>query len=70
MLSPHEKNNLMIWVQKIWEYLNEQPTTTPCHFCKSYDDGHCKMWGDYLIPKQVRPNGCDKFEFDSESIPF
>lgn len=71
MLTPHQKQSILLHLEKAWEAANELPTTTPCLCCKFYDiDVKKCMFYDAIVPAEAAEAGCDQFEFNPESVPF
>lgn len=71
MLTPHERASMLAHIIKLYEWTEEQPTTTPCHACAYFGSGAvCRAWGSEPIPADIQPNGCDKWKFNPESMPF
>lgn len=53
----------------LMEYLASIPVVTPCQACSYYNHGECRQWGE-KIPADIMPVGCEKFHFNTQSIPF
>lgn len=56
-------------LQGLLVYLDSIPCETPCRACKNHQDGHCHLC-DMVIPDDVKPKGCESFEFDETVAPF
>jgi hypothetical protein len=69
-LGAHEKNSLLISIQKMYEWLEQQPTETPCTACHFYAHGICRQADNEKIPADILPKGCAEWKFDETSMPF
>lgn len=69
MMSPHQKQSLLLHLEHAWQAASEMPTTTPCNACIHFSQGFCRRWND-AIPKETLEMGCGEWEFLSYSCPF
>ena len=65
-----EKNIMLIKLEELAEYVQRMHCIQPCDQCKHHDNGLCKKWDNMEIPSDVKPKGCDEFEFNPDTCPF
>ena len=69
-LSALDRNMMLIRLEELINFVKMMPCLQPCEQCKHHDNGLCKHWDGIEIPPDVKPKGCDDFEFNPDTVPF